>query len=229
MAGETNLDLDLDRDGARVTVVDVQGYTRQGDPTITISCESYAALEREVERLKGELQDITERARSFFEGGASDVSGTVQDGREHPEAAAAKPQLDASLSVADLMTRDVKTVQRNDRISVAGELMKAGRFRHVVVLEEDGRLAGVVSHRDIVYGAVAWTLGQGRAAHDKALESYPVKDVMTASVTTIDSAAPLRDAAALMTEHKLGCLPVVDGGVLVGVLTEGDFLYLLAG
>ena len=80
-----------------------------------------------------------------------------------------------------------------------------------------------------MYGALAWTLGQGKAAHDKALEAYPVKDVMASNLRTVDSETPLRDAASIMLEGKLGCLPVVDGGELVGIVTEGDFLFLVAG
>ncbi len=136
--------------------------------------------------------------------------------------------LETALRVGDVMTREVKTVQRNDRISVAEELMKVGRFRHVVVLDEDDRVAGVISQRDIFYGALAWTIGQGRAAHEKALESYPVKDVMQTNVVTVDPELSLGDAARMLIERKIGCLPVVEGDNLVGILTEGDFLALLA-
>lgn len=228
---EANLELDLDGEGsgrvARVTVAEVEAYTRQGAPTITASCGSYAALHREVERLKEELDAILEAARTAFDGAQTGESAAATQ-KVSPEETR-KPTLDVSLKVGEVMTRAVETVDRNDRISVADGLMKTGRFRHVVVLDNDRSVAGVVSHRDIVYGALAWTLGQGRGAHDKALESYSVKDVMATDVVTIDSDASLGNAAALMRERKLGCLPVVDGEELVGILTEGDFLYLLAG
>jgi CBS domain-containing membrane protein len=201
MREEANLELDLDGEGSgRVARVS----------------------------LKEELDAVLEAAQTEF-GGEQDAKAASTAPAEVSAEQARKPILDVTLKVGEVMTREVKTVDRNDRISIAGELMKAGRFRHVVALDDNGRVAGVVSHRDIVYGALAWTLGQGREAHDKALESYPVKDVMATVVTTIDSDAPLRDAAALMRERKLGCLPVVDGEELVGILTEGDFLYLLAG
>ncbi len=225
-----SLDLDIDGGGtlARIAVVDVEGYTRTGDPVISVGCESIRAMEREVERLKNELDDIVDRARESF-GGSAAARRQGGTGEAPVDTRDTKPRLDASLTVGDVMTRDVMTVRRNDRISVAEELMRVGRFRHVVVLEDRGdTVAGVLSQRDIVYGALAWTLGQGRAAHDKALESFPVKEVMAADVRTIDSAAPLGEAAATMRAHQLGCLPVVDADELVGILTEADFLYLLS-
>lgn len=231
MREEASLDLDLDGEGservARVAVADLEGYTREGAPTITASCGSFAALHREIDRLKAELDAILDAAQREFGDPTPRAASAAQE--QVQTAPMRKPSVDVTLKVEDVMTRDVKTVERNDRISVAGGLMKAGRFRHVIALDEDGRVAGVVSHRDIVYGALAWTLGQGKESHDRALDSYPVKDVMSTHVATIDSGAPLRDAAALMRERQLGCLPVVNGEELVGILTEGDFLYLLAG
>jgi CBS domain-containing protein len=129
--------------------------------------------------------------------------------------------------VADVMTRDVRTLGPNDRLALADELMKQGRFRHVVVVDE-GRVVGVVSQRDIFHGALAWSLGQGRRAHETLLTSSAVKDVMASNVVTVDPQAALAEAAALLRDHKIGCLPVVAGDALVGILTEGDFLALLA-
>jgi CBS domain-containing protein len=127
------------------------------------------------------------------------------------------------------MTPDVKTLQRNDQLSAADELMKVGRFRHVVVLADNGKVAGVVSQRNIFYGALAWSLGQGRTAHQKTLESYPVKNVMECDPVTVHPDTLLSEAAETMMERKIGCLPVVDADRLVGILTEGDFLSMLAG
>ena len=128
--------------------------------------------------------------------------------------------------VRDLMTRDVQSVTPNDRLSIADEMMRASRFRHLVVCE-DGEVVGVVSQRDIVLAAISWVLGIGRNAHEKALETCAVKEVMASNVTTVDPDAPLQQAAVLMTEHKIGCLPVLAGGELVGILTEGDFVAML--
>ena len=92
---------------------------------------------------------------------------------------------------------------------------------------EDDEVVGIVSQRDIVLAGISWALGIGKAAHKKALEFCSVKEVMTGSVTTVDPDTPLSEAAQLMTAHKIGCLPVVAGGALKGILTEGDFVAML--
>jgi hypothetical protein len=82
--------------------------------------------------------------------------------------------------------------------------------------------------RDIFFGALAWSLGQGETAHRRALEACQVKEVMPPDVVTTTPDTPLSEAASLMSERKLGCLPVPQGDTLVGILTEGDFLALRA-
>lgn len=231
---ERSLDLNVETLGrgereervARICVASARGFTRNGSAAvITGNCHGVEALAREVERLKGELDDALARGRVHF-GEAAPHERARRASAEN--AAAAKPKLPSTLTVADAMTRDVKTVAENDKISVADQLMKLGRFRHLVVLGEDRAVVGVVSQRDIVFGALAWSLGIGKRAHQSALESSPVKEVMATGVVSVDPATPLADAAALMMQRKIGCLPVVAGERLVGILTEGDFLALLS-
>jgi len=232
VAEERNLELDVEGGGSssdrllRVCVAFARGYTSDGAaPTITRDCTDLAELEREVERLRGELDRTLEEARALLEG--SEPPAPVES-EARAEAAVPKPHLDSDLKVQDLMTREVRTLDRNDKLAVAEELMRLGRMRHAVVLDEDGRLAGVLSQRDIFFNALAWSLGQGRDAHRKALAACVVKEVMQTQVVTIAPDASLSDAAERMRERKLGCLPVMDGDTLVGILTEGDFLALLS-
>jgi CBS domain-containing protein len=126
------------------------------------------------------------------------------------------------------MTRDVKTIGPNDPVAAAKGLMDAGGFRHVVVVDEEGAIQGVLSHRDLFFGPLAWSIGQGKAAYEKLLQSSRVKDAMHGDVRTIDAAAPLQEAAAQMREERIGCLPVTSGDRLVGLITEGDLVRLIA-
>lgn len=133
------------------------------------------------------------------------------------------------LKVCDVMTSDPATLKRNDKLTLADDIMRLGRVRHLPVIDDDGALlVGIVSQRDLFRDALAQALGYGRHAQQKILDTLAVKDVMATEVVTIKPDAPLVEAAKLLTERKIGCLPVVENGRLVGILTEGDFVALIA-
>jgi CBS domain-containing protein len=122
--------------------------------------------------------------------------------------------------VRDVMSPTPKTLGRNDHLVVADDLMKAERIRHLPVLDEQGRLAGIVTQRDLFHSALVRALGFGTTVRDKMLDSILVKEVMNEEVVTTTAATP--------SQRKIGCLPVVDGDTLVGILTEGDLVALVA-
>ena len=127
------------------------------------------------------------------------------------------------------MSREVATLKRNDALTVADDVMRLGRIRHLPVLDDDGAtLAGILSQRDLFRGALARALGYGEHAQRKVLGTLVVKEVMTTDPLTTTPETPLAEAARLMHERKIGCLPVVESGRLVGILTEGDFVALAA-
>ena len=133
------------------------------------------------------------------------------------------------LKVRDLMTADPTTLKRNDKLTLADDIMRLGRVRHLPVTDDDGQtLVGIVTQRDLFRDALAQALGYARDAQRKLLDSIAVKDVMTTEVVTIRPDASLVYAARVLTERKIGCLPVVENGRLVGILTEGDFVALIA-
>jgi len=130
--------------------------------------------------------------------------------------------------VRDVMKSDPKTLGRNDQLSLADGVMRAERIRHLPILDEDGKLCGILSQRDMFRGALAHALGYGTTAQDKMLAVLRVKEVMTTEVITTSPASPLVEAARTMLARKIGCLPVLDGHRLVGILTESDFVALVA-
>jgi CBS domain-containing membrane protein len=231
MAEEANLRIDIQRVRgnarpiARVCLAFAQGYASDGAPALTRDCSTPAELEREVARLSEELSQALRE-------GSGELSGAPVEPDVESEPAeirdAEAPHLDSELRVEQLMTRDVRTIGRNEKVAIADELMRAGHFRHIVVVDEDESLAGVVSQRDIVFSVLGWQLGQGSNAHRRALESVLAKELMQTQIVTIAPEAPIGQAAQLMTKHKVGCLPVMDGSDLVGIITEGDFLSLVA-
>jgi CBS domain-containing protein len=127
------------------------------------------------------------------------------------------------------MTSDVTTLRRNEKLTLADDVIHLGRIRHLPVLDEDGEeLVGIVSQRDLFHEALTQALGYGRRGRRKLLDTLLVKDVMATEVVVTTSETPLAEAARVLTERKFGCLPVVKDGRLVGILTESDFVAWVA-
>ena len=134
--------------------------------------------------------------------------------------------MSAGQIVRDVMSSEVTTLDVNDKLEIADDVMRLGRIRHMPVLEPDGSIAGVVSQRDLFRGALARCLGYGEHAQQKLLGILLVKEVMSTNPATIGPDTPLSEAARILHEKKIGCLLVVEDGKLVGILTEGDFVRL---
>lgn len=148
-------------------------------------------------------------------------------GRE-PEALAAETWPE-SLRVRDCMTRGALSVRWSAPVAEAWRLMRARRIRHLPVLDDARRLAGIVTDRDlrqVVLDPALQDLASDRFLH--ALADLRVRDVMTWGVVTTRPETPLRDAARLMHRERIGALPVVEQGRVAGILTEADLVRALA-
>jgi CBS domain-containing protein len=132
-------------------------------------------------------------------------------------------------TVGQLMTPAVLTVEQNQKLATADDVMRLGHVRHVLVLDDEGTLQGVVSQRDLFLGGLLRALGYGARAKEQALDSLRVKDAMKTALVTTTPDTTLESAARLMADNKVGCLPVLSAGRLVGILTEGDFVLWVAG
>jgi len=119
--------------------------------------------------------------------------------------------------VEQFMTSDLFTVGPDDGVELVANLMKWKRIRHVPVEDSEHRLVGVVSQRTLVsvIAERAGDLGKG---------PIPVREIMTTDVVSVSPQTPTLDAIELMKRHKVGSLPVVNEGRLVGIITESDFL-----
>jgi acetoin utilization protein AcuB len=83
---------------------------------------------------------------------------------------------------------------------------------------------GVVSQRDLFRSALAAALGYGERAQKMLLRTVRVKEVMSEPAITVSPDAAAKEAIRLMLERKIGCLPVVEGHTLIGIVTETDIL-----
>jgi CBS domain-containing protein len=114
--------------------------------------------------------------------------------------------------VRDFMSRQLITLRDSDRISQAAREMAIASIRHMPVVDEHGRLAGIISTHDLM------------AALGHKGELY-LKDVMTTHVLTVGPDTPADEAVGMLIDHKVNALPVVDrAGDLCGIITATDFL-----
>lgn len=126
--------------------------------------------------------------------------------------------------VRDLMSSDVITLSEEDSLKALQEVLKWKAIRHVPITDTKGTLVGLVTQRDFLTVAVSKLAHLNPEDLDALYTGVKIKDIMGRKVTTIASNRPLTEAALVMYEHKYGCLPVVDDGRLVGIITEADFV-----
>src|SRR5262249_39726875 len=127
------------------------------------------------------------------------------------------------MDVRDLMSREVVTLEATDHLDLAEGIMRLGRIRHLPVVAGE-RGGGILCPRDLFRAAVSSLLQLGGEAERKWLAGVPVKAVMTTEPFTVGPHVPIRTAVEMMAEKKIGCLPVIEAGKLVGLLSESDCL-----
>lgn len=128
------------------------------------------------------------------------------------------------LSVGEIMTRKLVTMKPEDDLAKLHDRMTECHIRHVPVVDDHGTLVGLVSHRDLLRSTLVERPGVSSYVEDSLLQGMKVGEVMTTELEVATPETDLREAARIMLREKYGCLPVVDGNRLVGILTEADFL-----
>ena len=112
--------------------------------------------------------------------------------------------------IAELMTPDPQVLGPTDSVGMAARLMEGASIRHLPIIDDGGRIVGVVSQRDLL------TASDGERR---------VGEVMSREVVTAAAETPAHAVATLMLHHKIGCVPVVDHrGLLVGIVTDSDMV-----
>jgi CBS domain-containing protein len=114
------------------------------------------------------------------------------------------------------MSTDLFTVSPDDLIDLAASVMDWRHIRHVPVEDQEGRLAGLVTHRGLLRMMI------NTAANDSRLTT--VREIMIKDPVTVSPSTSSLEAMEIMRNNRLGCLPVVEGDQLVGIITSYDFL-----
>ena len=125
--------------------------------------------------------------------------------------------------VRELMTPIVETLTVGDTLLAARKQLERGRIRHLPVVDGDERLLGLITHRHILNAWVSH--GQpGVEPPGRVAAEVPVEMLMEKDVLTVEPDTAAAEAARLLISYRFGCLPVVEHGKLVGIVTESDFV-----
>ncbi|MGE0435130.1 MAG: CBS domain-containing protein [Planctomycetota bacterium] len=141
-------------------------------------------------------------------------------------------------TIGELMDTDLYTCNPADVVDLVANMMEWKRLRYVLVEDDAGRLVGIVSQRALLrLIARGWTRTKGASKSDGASEgdaeswaasedaaTVRVRDIMKATPITVTADTPTIEALQLMKQHRVGCLPVVNDGAAVGIVTAHDFL-----
>jgi CBS domain-containing protein/gamma-glutamylcysteine synthetase len=124
-------------------------------------------------------------------------------------------------TVGQFMSTDLFTVRPDDLVDLAASVMQWRHVRHVPVEDDEGHLVGLVSHRNLLRLIADGSFGENA-------KSVVVREIMKPSPLTASPDTPTLEAIRIMRSQKVGCLPVVEEGRLVGIVTSYDFLAVSA-
>ena len=133
-----------------------------------------------------------------------------------------------TLRVRDLMTEKPITVHPDTQMLEARQRMLEARIRHLIVTDDE-RVIGIVTDRDIRLNLPSPATSLSVWEMNFLLAKLTVRDVMTRAVMIVDPKRSAAEAAQIMLAHKISALPVTEGERLVGILTESDFVRVVAG
>lgn len=126
--------------------------------------------------------------------------------------------------VEEAMTAHTRTVRPDQSLSDVRSIFEEEGFRHLPVMGNDG-LVGMITHTDLMRVTYGAHIAEADfEINDLILESTTVEESMSKKLVTIEMGADLKEAARLMRKYKVGCVPVVDNGDLLGLVTTTDIL-----
>ena len=128
----------------------------------------------------------------------------------------------------EIMMGSPVTLKPEDSLSLASDVIALGRIRHIPVVD-DGRLVGIVTERDLIGAAASQIFGLKQKNKSALLKSVQIKEVMKRRVLTAAPDTPIKEIAQLMADKKIGCVPIVSAGALVGLVTTTDLLRYVEG
>jgi CBS domain-containing protein len=133
---------------------------------------------------------------------------------------------DKAENVRKIMMGSPVTLTPDDTLDLANNVISLGRIRHIPVVEK-GKLVGLLSERDLIGAAANRVFGLNQKSRSALLKTELVKNIMKKRLVTVTPDTPIKDAARLMADKKIGCVPVITAGALVGLVTTTNVLRYL--
>jgi acetoin utilization protein AcuB len=128
------------------------------------------------------------------------------------------------MTVDAIMSRDVVTVSPDTALMEIRSLLQEYGFRHLLVVEADDTLCGVISNRDVLQALSPFLDTISEEHRDVKTLSKPASEIMRSDPLTIEPGTPIKEAAQLLLNHSISSLPVVQENALVGIVTTKDLL-----
>jgi acetoin utilization protein AcuB len=120
------------------------------------------------------------------------------------------------------MTRKPVTIRTDTSLKEALDLVRSNPFRHLPVLDENDKLVGIVTEKSLVYASPTSSTTLSVFEVDYILSRTRIGQVIQGDVITVTPDLPVEEAARIMIDHRIGCLPVVEGDKLVGIISDTD-------
>ncbi|MCP4538153.1 MAG: CBS domain-containing protein [Chloroflexi bacterium] len=130
--------------------------------------------------------------------------------------------------VKDRMSSKPVTVRTDTNLKNALDLVRSNPFRHLPVLDENDKLVGIVTEKSLVYASPTPSTTLSVFEVDYILSRTKVGQVIQGEVVFVRPDLPIEEAARVMIDHRIGCLPVVEGEKLIGIISDTDIFRVFA-
>ena len=128
------------------------------------------------------------------------------------------------ITVEEFMTSELCTMSESDSVNDARKVMTERHIRHIPITDDENRIIGLVTQRDILAATIPEPSGREYKTSAAGAAGTRLSDIMIKKVSVVEKTDSLRTAAMYMHSNKYGCLPVVSDGRLAGIITDSDFI-----
>jgi len=154
--------------------------------------------------------------------------GETRDSKQYSEQAlrVALPGLGTPMLVRDIMTTDLTTLREDETMLDANLIFARAGIHHLPIMN-DTHLVGLVTDKDLKHYSPSILSGLPVEEYNRLMDSTPLSKIMTRTLLTIEPGKTVREAAQILADRRIGCLPVVEGSELKGIITTRDLVKVL--